>query len=192
MSKRTFLCAAGLTVVATLVAGQGAWAGETKRYTYDSLGQLIRAKSSGSLNNNQTQSFCYDDAGNRTHFRSNSNGNVANCSAPTPSHTLASTPGNKPQPGPVHINIPCSQTATISPLLQDTDPDGDYPLSLVSVQVTSGGAAMTKINSTQFQLVSQSTTAPSYGTYVVSDSRGATATGSITVSIYAHPMGPQC
>lgn len=60
------------------LAGQ-ATASETKAYTYDPLGRLVVAKSTGSVNNNQTHSICYDAAGNRITYVSNQTGTPPAC-----------------------------------------------------------------------------------------------------------------
>lgn len=54
-------------------------AAETKTYTYDSLGRLVKVINTGSVNNNQTRSFCFDKVGNRIEFDSNSSGVPAAC-----------------------------------------------------------------------------------------------------------------
>lgn len=81
------------------------------------------------------------------------------------------------------------QTASINVISNDTDPDGDYPLTLVSVSSSSGAA-----------YVASGTNVGWYGApagtysvqYVVKDSRGATATGTLTVtSRWVNPCGNQ-
>ena len=54
-------------------------ASETITYTYDALGRLVVTKSTGSINNNQTHSICYDKAGNRVNYSANSTGVSASC-----------------------------------------------------------------------------------------------------------------
>ena len=62
-----------------------AHASETITYTYDALGRLITAHSSGSVNNNQNTSISYDSAGNRTNY------NVTGAGPATPTISI----GNK-------------------------------------------------------------------------------------------------
>jgi hypothetical protein len=71
-------------------------AGETITYTYDALGRLVKAQSSGSINNNHARSLCYDPAGNRTQMRSDSAGAVASCTGGSPTPTPTPTPTNQP------------------------------------------------------------------------------------------------
>ena len=58
-----------------------AQATETQTYVYDELGRLVSVASSGTINNGQKRSACFDPAGNRTRYRSDSAGQDANCSA---------------------------------------------------------------------------------------------------------------
>lgn len=54
-------------------------ASETITYTYDALARLVKTQSSGTINNNQTHSICYDKAGNRITYQSSSTGVPAAC-----------------------------------------------------------------------------------------------------------------
>lgn len=54
-------------------------ASETRTFTYDVLGRLVVAKSTGTVNNNQTRSTCYDKVGNRLDYDSNSIGTPPAC-----------------------------------------------------------------------------------------------------------------
>lgn len=82
--------AALLTLSATL-AGQ-AFATETQTYTYDELGRLVAVTSTGTVNNNQKHSICYDAAGNRIQYKSDSAGAGAVCdgAATQPSLSISS------------------------------------------------------------------------------------------------------
>lgn len=64
---------------ATAIVSASSYAAETKTYTYDSLGRLVKVINTGSVNNNQTRSFCFDKVGNRVEFDSNSSGVPAAC-----------------------------------------------------------------------------------------------------------------
>jgi len=48
-----------------LVASTGAVASETINYTYDARGRLVRVQRSGSVNNNVTANYTYDNTNNR-------------------------------------------------------------------------------------------------------------------------------
>ena len=72
------LCASG---VGALSVGSAVpvMASETQTYTYDAKGRLIVKKSTGTVNNNQTHSYCYDKAGNRITYDANATGAPASC-----------------------------------------------------------------------------------------------------------------
>ncbi|HET7575637.1 MAG TPA: Calx-beta domain-containing protein [Sphingomicrobium sp.] len=89
------------------------------------------------------------------------------------------TPVNHP---PVAVNDTGSQTTcsveVYTVTSNDTDPDGDYPLSLVSV---TGAGSM--VSSTNIQVASGRATGTKIATYSVQDSKGATATATLTVTV---------
>jgi len=66
-------------------------------------------------------------------------------------------------------------------LANDTDPDGDYPLTLISAT----GAGFSVISSTTIQFTSTASGGAKVSTYTVRDSRGATATSTLTVNVTA-------
>ncbi|MBA4163080.1 MAG: hypothetical protein C0510_00385 [Erythrobacter sp.] len=70
-------CIFGFAAIALLAPP--ALASETQTYTYDAKGRLIVKKSTGTTNNNQTHSYCYDKAGNRITYESNATGTPAGC-----------------------------------------------------------------------------------------------------------------
>ena len=65
----------------------------TETYTYDSLGRLVKVVTANGSNNGETDSICYDDAGNRTQY-------VSNTSAGS---TVCSGSGSPPPPPPPRI-----------------------------------------------------------------------------------------
>lgn len=88
----SFRLAALLTMSAVL-AGR-ALATETQTYTYDELGRLVAVTSTGTINNNQKHSICYDPAGNRTQYRSDSGGVGASCGTAVTPPSLAIAPAS--------------------------------------------------------------------------------------------------
>lgn len=74
--RRTVL--AGVAALALIQPGAGL-ADETQAYTYDVLGRLIAVQYSGTINAGQAHSICYDAAGNRTTYKSDSAGALASC-----------------------------------------------------------------------------------------------------------------
>lgn len=89
-------------------------------------------------------------------------------------------PGNNP-PTPVNDSgsmLRCSiKTFTVT--TNDTDPDGDYPLTVISVT----GNGFSVYSSTQLEVDSTGLASGDFGTYTVQDLRGATATATLTVTI---------
>jgi hypothetical protein len=79
------------------------------------------------------------------------------------------------------------QGGLINVIANDTDADGDYPLTLVSISDSSGAAYMA--NGTQIGWYGE---APGtyYVSYTVRDARGATATGQLT--IWVKVSQPNC
>lgn len=59
----------------------------TETYTYDALGRLIKVVTTGGQNSGETQSICYDKAGNRTAYASNTSAGATLCVPPTPTPT---------------------------------------------------------------------------------------------------------
>jgi YD repeat-containing protein len=71
---------------------------------------------------------------------------------------------------------------TLNVIANDSDPDGNLPLSLVSVSEGTKGTA-TAVSATTIAYEAGSRTGTDVLTYVVQDALGVTATGSITISI---------
>lgn len=91
---------ASVCVAALFGVGSPAFADETRLYTYDALGRLVTAESSGTVNNNQANSICYDPAGNRVQYRADSAGVISSC---------ATTGGSAPPP--VNVTVAISDTS---------------------------------------------------------------------------------
>lgn len=67
MKKVAYGLSSSFAIMLPLAVGT-AWAGETITYTYDALGRLAEAQSSGTVNNGQDVAISYDAAGNRTNY----------------------------------------------------------------------------------------------------------------------------
>lgn len=76
--RQTLLRVASCATMVAAFASSGS-ATETVAYTYDAKGRLIVKKSTGTVNNNETHSYCYDRAGNRITYNSNETGTPAAC-----------------------------------------------------------------------------------------------------------------
>lgn len=176
-----WLFSTALSSATLLALCDPSFANETQAYTYDALGRLVAVQYSGTVNNNQAHSLCYDPAGNRTQYQSSATGALAACAGGAPTPTPTPTPTNQP---PTTVNDTGSQAACeigiYNVLANDTDPEGNYPLSLVSVS-----GARFSVNSTTELKYNGSTQhgGTATATYTVRDSLGATATGTLTVTI---------
>lgn len=160
-----------------------AHAQEATNYQYDAQGRLIGSATGGGPNNGVTRATCFDAMGNRVRYFSGTGGLPA-CAIPTPIPTIAPTPTPTPTPTnspPVAVadnkSLICFSSTTLNVLSNDYDPDGNVPLSLVSV---SAGAYV--INSTTVQIDSEWPGNLVFS-YVVADSLGATATGTVSVTV---------
>lgn len=88
--------------------------------------------------------------------------------------------GNQPPvANPDAATTTVCQTIFINVIANDTDPDGDLPLTLVSVS----GIGYSVFSSTTVQFDAPNSPASRSGTYVVQDSRGAQSTGNVNVGV---------
>jgi Calx-beta domain-containing protein len=101
----------------------------------------------------------------------------------TPSSATATISDNDGNIPPVanldRASTTICQTIFINPVANDTDPDGDLPLSMVSVS----GGQFTLLSSTEVEFDAPHTAGGYTGTYVVQDSRGAQSTGTMSVAV---------
>ena len=167
-------------VAALVVSGAGR-ASETVVYSYDPLGRLKTSNVTGGPNNNIGTATCFDPAGNRTRYTVGTG--PAACgtgtgSTPTPPPPPPPPSGSPPVANPNSVSGPCNSTVNYNVVANDTDPNGNTPLTLVTV---TGSATVdaTIISSTTIQFIGS---APGSSTlyYVIQNSVGATATGTIT------------
>lgn len=80
-------------------------------------------------------------------------------------------------------SMSCGDSITFNVVANDTDPDGNYPLSLVSAS-GSAGLSVSVENSTDLRLIGITSGAKTFS-YVVQDSLGAQDTGSGSVTVTA-------
>jgi hypothetical protein len=172
-----------LAAASALAGASAASASEAVTYTYDALGRLTAVSSSGTVNNGVATSLGYDPAGNRSSYAVTGAGG-----APPPPPPPAPPPPPPAPPPPANhpptavsdsgAQAKCS-TATYDVLVNDSDIDGDTPLSLVSVT----GLGFSVVSQTDVQFMSTSSTGTKTGTYTVQDSRGATASATLSVTV---------
>ena len=181
--------AASVLAMATCLAVQTTSAQEVTDYVYDAKGRLVGVKASKATNPNDIRNYCYDSAGNRTVVASDTSGAFSNCSAggtptpsPTPSPTPAPSGNNPPTANADSATVFCNNTAAINLTNNDTDAESDIPLVLTAFGRTMGTSSNGSIVSASSVNISATRSGMSTFTYTVADSRGATATGTLTVS----------
>lgn len=160
-------------------AGAFVFCGEARSeelvYTYDALGRLVSTYKNGGPNSGQTIATAYDPAGNRSCYAVGGTG----CPPPPPPPPSGNQP---PTTTSDSLTIAVCSIGSKDVLANDTDPEGNYPLSLVSVTGADLGVA-TVVSSTTIQYESFTATGVDAVTYTVQDSLGATSTGTLNVNI---------
>lgn len=156
----------------------GADAGETVNYSYDPLGRLTGVDHAGTVNNGVQATYGYDPAGNRSKVSVSLGGTPP---APTPTPTPPPPPpGNTPPTATADsAYFSIWQGGTVEVLANDTDPNGDYPLTLQSVT----GSNYARVNGSAIAWTGTGRDGVYVLTYTFADSRGATATGTHTVTV---------
>jgi hypothetical protein len=169
------------TAIGVVIIPASLFAQETAQYKYDTLGRLVQTTISGGVSNGQSTGIGYDPAGNRCVYAvSGVGGTPASPSPPACTSAPPPPPSNNP-PTPVADTgaQPRCQTEAYNVTANDTDPDGDYPLTVTAVS----GSGFSVLSSTTIQFTSTIQTGAKIGTYTVQDSRGAAAQGTLTVTV---------
>ncbi|GAA4779524.1 hypothetical protein GCM10023219_29270 [Stakelama sediminis] len=197
--KRRFVRLFGVSLLALSVGVSSA--SETTSYSYDVLGRLTQSSISGGPSSGWKTRSCFDHADNRTNYYMGS-GTPPACSAVTPSPSPTPVPSPSPSPSPTptpaptptptsnqapvtqndSITLPCGNVGQINLIANDSDPDGNTPLTLKSIVKTSGISTASVSNSSTAQVVAGNSQSISKFTYTVADSLGKTATGTLTVT----------
>lgn len=160
-------------VVGAALVAVPAFSSETITYTYDALGRLTAAVSSGAVNNGLSTGIAYDPAGNRTSYAVTGASGGGSPPPPPP-------PNNPPVANSDSLMVAEWQPGTVNVVANDTDPDGDYPLTLLSVSEPGGRATVASSTTVGWN----ASPAGNYVvTYTVRDSRGATAHGVVNVQV---------
>lgn len=112
MSFDSVTRSSALIVALAIASPEAASAGETINYTYDSLGRLIAAKSTGTVNSGEVASYCYDGAGNRIFAETINTGIIVDCSSvpappppPPPPPAISIGPGSATEGGTVTFSV---------------------------------------------------------------------------------------
>lgn len=98
----------------------------------------------------------------------------------------ASVPANQPPVANANtLTVTACETGEVDVLANDTDPEGNYPLSLVSVGTATHGSAYITYSGgvAKFGFSAGGAAASANVTYVVKDSLGATSTGIVVVHV---------
>lgn len=192
MEKRNQLLAA-CSLAALGLANGTAEAAETQTYNYDDLGRLTGVSYSGTVNNGQKHTMCYDTTDNRTRYRSDPSGAAATCPSPVvvPTPPPPAPPPPPPPPPPpnnppvanadaVTVKVCLSTTKNVT--ANDTDPDGDLPLTVTAVGTTSL-ADVYIVNASTIGVTAYGTPGSANVSYTIKDSRNATASGTLTITV---------
>lgn len=134
-------------------------------------------------------SLCYDATGNRTSMTTNSTGTSNHCDEGTPTGTASPTPSptsSSSNSGPSTtddtVSGQCGRLGYKNVVANDSDPEGDTPITLTGISYVSGGASASVYSSTSVQVTFGPEWDVSYFTYTVQDSLGNSSTGQLTVS----------
>jgi YD repeat-containing protein len=156
-----------------------AQASDTTVYTYDALGRLVSVSTTGGPNNGLNIGTAYDPAGNRTTYTAGTGGAPPPPPPPPPPSPPPPPPNQPPVANPNSLSAVKCSTRSVDVIANDTDPEGHYPLALTGVNqpwawVESG---------TNVGMQTPETNGTYVITYTVADSLGATANGSLTVTV---------
>lgn len=154
---------------------------DTVAYRYDDLGRLIESKTTGGPNNSLGQTVVYDPAGNRTSLVIGGAGGPPDPPPPPP------TNNNAPIANPDSLSLKRCYSGYANVLANDTDPDGDVPLSIIDVQaddfLAQHGTVIIQAPSLYIETPSVQYNSTYYIDYIVEDARGARATGRLTLTV---------
>ena len=180
-------------VAMAMSAGPAISQSATETYTYDALGRLVQIDRSGGQNDGKITGTCFDPAGNRTRYDLASSTPAA-CPTPVPLPTPTPPPTPTPTNSPPTtvadtVGVLCGATTTADLVANDSDPEGNVPLSLVSLSVPDGAGAAGAliVSSTSVSIHGDFEHSTTIYTYTVQDSLGATSTGTLTINTGGPP-----
>jgi YD repeat-containing protein len=148
--------------------GVAAHASETISYAYDANGRLVRVNRTGTVNNGIATTYQHDKADNRANLTVIGSPNTLNNPPTTVNNTLS---------------LQRCTVRTVNVLTNDSDPEGNTPLSLTAL--TNANSARGSATFTSNGVVTFDATGTGSVTlvYTVQDSLGASSTGNLTVTV---------
>lgn len=154
-----------------------AHASETVTHQYDELGRLISSSKSGGPATGSQTTTAYDPAGNRSNqTTSGASGGGTPPPPPPPSGNLP------PVANADSVSVMCNATTTVNVTANDTDPEGNLPLTVLSVTLPPlDTASATVLSASTIQVTGATLAQSTAATYSVKDSLNATATGNLTI-----------
>lgn len=154
-----------------------ALASETVMHQYDELGRLISSSKSGGLATGSQTTTAYDPAGNRTNQAASGASGGGGIPPPPPTGNLP------PIANANSISVLCNAMVTINVTANDADPEGNVPLTVLSVTLPPlSAASATVVSVSNIEIYGASFAETAAATYSVKDSLGATATGNLTIT----------
>lgn len=200
MRRKFFLASTSLAAMTCAMVASAQ--SSTEAYTYDPLGRLVKVVTTGGQNNTETQSICYDAAGNRTEYRSNQSSGAEVCtlpSSPAPSPTPTPTPIPSPSPTPTPTPTPtpgatapvaiedfvsgeCFTTILTNVTANDIVDPSRTPLTVVAITKVGGQASVAVYSGGLVGVEFGPSGDFSLFNYTIRDASNATGSGTINVS----------
>jgi YD repeat-containing protein len=135
-----------------------------EQYGYDGVGNRITLRK----RDGSTLTFTYDALNRMTSKLANAGGGSGTNNPPVANSDTASTTA-------------CG-TVTVNVVANDTDPDGNYPLHVAGI-VSSTKGTVDSFNATSITFTAAVSSGTGVVQYMVADSLGATATGTVSITI---------
>lgn len=180
MSRMLFMSVSAIALIASSVGN----ATETVTYTYDAQGRLVQSVISGTVNNGQTSSTSFDAANNRTNYSVSIAGTPPPPAPPPPPSPPPPAPNNPPvSVADAMLSVVCDNNDVRNVLGNDTDPDGDLPLSF-ALTGGSGIDFVVREGAQSIRFFAPRNRGATYSvSYVITDARGATTNASLALKV---------
>lgn len=177
LARRSFVVAVAPVAALCALIPTSSYAQNAVTYEYDAVGRLVAVdRDLNGCDDDTLVEYQYDKSGNRFHENRLSTGCV----------------NDPPFAFSDEVFVAYSGSTTISPLQNDSDPNGD-PLTIQSFTQCSEGCSVARVSPTQLRVMGTRGGARSRFRYTVSDGRGGTATADVTVEVsggWGGPGGP--